>query len=185
MRTKLQLKFIAEQFSCGYIGILAVPLVKQVVDHFSVEPPGIPCRSYWSSPLKEFKTMQKSLAALLIVICMLGGSTATAEKIELNWNLVELGYLEQQGADGNVLNGLAVYVPGNRIASEDDFYSIFPDFCANRPNQLLEFAPQIGGAPNLSLLRLQVDFYGPKIGENETYIARSATIPLEDGECSL
>lgn len=124
-------------------------------------------------------------AAVSIASCLFGVSMAAAEEIELDWNSIELGFFEQPSNDGRGLNGLAVYVPGNRIASEDDFYAIAPDFCANRLKQLLEFASQIDDAPSVSILKLQIDFYGPKVGENESYIARSATIPLENGECSL
>jgi len=108
-----------------------------------------------------------------------------ADEIELDWNSVELGFFENVSDAGEVTNGLAVYVPGNRIATTDDFYAVIPEFCSSRLEGMLEFAKQIEDAPEVSLLKLQIDFYGPKLGEKETYVARSATIDLTDGKCSL
>ena len=124
-----------------------------------------------------------SAASAFLVLCI--ATPVLADEIELDWNSVELGFFEKATDAGYLLHGLAVYVPGNRVATEDDFYAIIPEFCSSRFEGLLAKSLRIDGAPNVSLLKLQVDFYGPKIGENQTYIAQSATIDLEDGKCSL
>ena len=128
--------------------------------------------------------MPQRIFAVLIT-CFLGLGSATAAEIELDWNSTEVGFFELSSDDGSVEHGVAVYVTSNRIASEDDFHTIVPDFCANRLSQLLEFAAKMENAPIVSLLKLQLEFNGPKVGEHQSYVARAATIRLENGECSL
>ena len=129
--------------------------------------------------------MSKHFAALnaLLVLCF--ATSALAGEIKLDWNSVELGFFEKASDAGDMLHGLAVYVPGSRVATEDDFYAVLPEFCSSRLEDFLEFSKQIEDAPEISFLKLQIDFYGPKTGENETYIAWAATINLENGECSF
>ncbi len=129
--------------------------------------------------------MLQRISAVFVTLCVLWLGPAIAAEIELDWNSIELGFFEQSNDDGSVENGLAVYVPSSRIASEDDFYAIFPEFCSNRLKQLLEFAATLENTADISLLKLQMDFYGPKVGEQQTYVARAATIRLENSECSL
>lgn len=129
--------------------------------------------------------MSKYITAVCAFLLFSFATSALADDIELDWNSVELGFFEKDGEDGDILHGLAVYVPGSQIATEDDFYNIIPEFCGSILGDLMEFSMQIEGAPEVYFLKLQIDFYGPKIGENETYVARSATIDLEAGECSL
>ncbi|WP_298859560.1 hypothetical protein [uncultured Sulfitobacter sp.] len=120
--------------------------------------------------------------ACLAVCC---ATSVFADEIELDWNSVELGFFEKTNDSGDLLHGLTVYVPSNRVAVEDDFYAVFPEFCDRRLDDILEISTRMEEAPEVSLLKLQLDFYGPKVGENETYVGVSATIELEDGECSL
>lgn len=98
---------------------------------------------------------------------------------------MELGFFENIDDAGHARNGLSVYVQGSRVATPEDFYAIIPEFCSSRLEGILKFAEQIDDAPEVSLLKLQIDFYGPTIGENETYVGRSATVDLVDGKCSL
>lgn len=129
--------------------------------------------------------MANSFFTTIAMVSFCFATNALAEEIELDWNSIELGFFEKTNSVGEVLHGLTVYVPGNRVASEDDFYEIIPDFCSTRFAELLEYSMQLEGAPEVSFVELQIDFYGPKIGENETYVARSATLDLDNGKCSL
>lgn len=108
---------------------------------------------------------------------------ALADEIKLDWGAVELGQFEQVTAVDEILYGLSVYVPSNRIASKEDFYSILPEFCDSRLEGFLNDYSQIAGVPPITLLRLQIEYYGPKLGVAETYVARAATMQLADGEC--
>ena len=129
--------------------------------------------------------MQTYFAYISSLVGLFLATPALTEDIQLDWNSVELGFFENTDDAGEVQNGLAVYVPSSRVATADDFYAIIPEFCSSRLEGLLEFSAQIEDAPEVSLLKLQIDFYGPKLGESETYIARAATIDLQNGECSL
>lgn len=121
----------------------------------------------------------------LISMCLLGAGLAVPENIKLDWSSVELAIFEETNGDGTILKGLTVYVPGNRIANEEDFVTIVPDFCATRLKPVLALAAEVADTSDLTLLRLQIDFYGPKIGENQTYVGAASSFRLENGECSL
>ncbi len=110
---------------------------------------------------------------------------AQADQIVLDWNSVEIDFFENIDASGELKNGLAVYVPGSRIATSDDFHVIIPEFCSSRLEGVLKFASQIEEVAEISLIKFQIDFYGPEVGENQTYVGRSATIDLANGKCSL
>ncbi len=129
--------------------------------------------------------MLKEFAPLSALLALFFADPALANEIELDWDSVELGFFENVDDAGAVKNGLVVYVPGSRIATTEDFYAVIPEFCDSRLEGMLEFAKQIEDAPEVSFLKLQIDFYGPKIGENETYVGRAATIDLKDGKCSF
>ncbi|WP_298851256.1 hypothetical protein [uncultured Ruegeria sp.] len=128
--------------------------------------------------------MFKNLGFLCVLLTLIPVAPALADQIELDWNAVELGFFENIDDAGESKNGLAVYVPGNRVATADDFYAIIPEFCSSRLEGVLKFAQQIEDSPDVSLLKLQIDFYGSKVGENKTYVGGSATIDLADGKCS-
>lgn len=144
----------------------------------------VPQFSLTTSMNSEY-SVPKFLNAATFFLVMSSATSVFADDIELDWDSIELGFFENANEAGEILHGLVVYVPSNRLATEDDFHAIVPDFCGSRVAQLLEFSAGLENAPDVSLLKLQLDFHGPKIGENETYIARSATIDLDDGQCSL
>ncbi|WP_299374211.1 hypothetical protein [uncultured Tateyamaria sp.] len=121
---------------------------------------------------------------LLVALCLLAATPTHAQDIELDWPAMELGFFQQAQDDGPPVAGLTVYVPTNRLATEADFQALVPAFCASNVKPLLEFAATIDDAPDVSLLKLQLDFYGPKVGGQDTYIARSAIIDLENGACA-
>ena len=129
--------------------------------------------------------MLKRIIWKLSFLVLLVGSPVLADEIELDWNAAEVGFFEKVDEKDHTLQGVAVYVPSNRIALEEDFNTIVPAFCSTDLSGLLEYTGSLEDAPELSLLRIQLEFYGPKIGESEPYIARAATVELQDGECLL
>ncbi|MEO0487214.1 MAG: hypothetical protein AAF092_15015 [Pseudomonadota bacterium] len=121
---------------------------------------------------------------IAIFLTVLFSSTQViSEQIKLDWNDVELGFFERSAEDGGRAHGLAVHVPSSRIATEDDFYAVLPVFCSDILPALLEFVTRIDGAPEVAIINLQFDFYGPKVGEVEPYLAFSATFDLFNGGC--
>ncbi|MGH1413862.1 MAG: hypothetical protein ACRBB0_10220 [Pelagimonas sp.] len=94
--------------------------------------------------------MTQYLSAAIAILVLFCTSPAVADDIKLDWNSIELGFFEKTNNEGATLHGIVVYVPGSRIASEDDFLTIVPDFCSSRLKDLLEFSMQIEDAPEVS-----------------------------------
>ncbi|WP_299983724.1 hypothetical protein [uncultured Ruegeria sp.] len=126
----------------------------------------------------------KNLAFLSALVTLGMVAPALADEIELDWNSVELGFFENTNDAGEVEDGKSVYVPGSRVATADDFKAIIPEFCSSRLEGILSFSKQLEDSPEVSLLKLQIDFYGPKLGEHQTYIGRAMTIDLSNEKCS-
>lgn len=129
--------------------------------------------------------MPKYSVAVSTILASCFASLSQADELELDWSRAELAFVEKPSETAEILYGLAVYVPSSRLATEDDFNSIIPEFCSASLGNLLEYSSQIENSPEISYLELQFEFYGPTIGESETYIARGASIDLIDGECSF
>lgn len=108
---------------------------------------------------------------------------AQTEQIELDWDAAEIGFFEMEAEAGELKHGISIHVPSDRLAGEDDLLMVTSGFCEDNLKNLLNYVSQIEDAPEVSLLRMSLEFYGPTVGENQTYLASSGTVDLVNGEC--
>lgn len=110
-------------------------------------------------------------------------NSGATQDIQLDWASAEIGFFDLEVETSDPLYGVAVYVLSNRLATEADLELILPEFCKNGLENLLKLAQTIEGAPEVSALKLQLDFYGPAIGENQSYVGVSGTVDVIGEQC--
>lgn len=123
--------------------------------------------------------------SLIAVGASFNAAIAQTGQIGLDWDAAEIGFFETESDSGEVKHGISIHVPSDRLAGQEELLVVTSGFCENNLENLLNYSSQIEGAPQVSLLRMSLEFYGPTVGENQSYMASSGTVDLVDGECSF
>ncbi len=129
--------------------------------------------------------MRHRILTATIAELLLATASASADAAKMEWDTPEFGFFEIEPEGGGTASGLSVHVRADRLLKEADYQTIVPEFCDTYLPPYLDFASKLDGAPEVSVVRLQLEFYGPEIGETQTYVASAVNLPLKDGACDL
>ncbi|MCH2164412.1 MAG: hypothetical protein MK098_07145 [Marinovum sp.] len=109
---------------------------------------------------------------------------AHAQEANFDWDKVEFGLIEEGEALANKSYGLAVHIPASSLLNEAEFNSFAQVVCNQLIGQFLEIVTQTFSVGPFEKMKLQVEVYGPEIGESQAYVAQSAMVLIEEGKCN-